>query len=514
MPVTVTHPAYDEHQDQWKRVDDCLGGLDSIRRATTSYLPMLAGQVDNPAAYEAYQKRAVFFGATSRTLEALLGAIFRKDPVWKVGTQLEKRMENFDGRGNTVYTFCQKLTKHVLSKGRYGVLLDMPARPDLRDSSSLVPFFCGYSAQNIRSWRTREVNGVPKLDQVILQEWVQRPAADGFGFTVVARYRVLELDEQGFYQVRVFVQSGNDDASYTEEARIQPKPTAQRIDYIPFVFFNAGDLMPDVSKPPLLDLADMNLAMFRASADLENGRHYTAHCTPYITGLQESEGKEWKIGGDSVWQLPEGCSVGMLEYTGQGLTSLETGVNEKREQMAFLGARLLRDQKKAAETAEAQEIQQSGENATLASVSKTVSDGIKKLLDMAEEWIGTKKEAEFALNLDFFSREMDPAKLTSLVSALQANAIPLDHFLWNLKEGELLPPDATVEDARELLDMDAARTAELHPDPILTGIQQQEAEAAAAEAIDKAKPAATAGTAEQKPRDPGKPVAKPKARTT
>ena len=92
-------------------------------------------------------------------------------------------------------------------------------------------------------------------------------------------------------------------------------------------------------------------------------------------------------------------------------------------------------------------------------------------------------------------------------------AIPLDHFLWNLKEGELMPPDATVEDARELLDMDAARTAELHPDPVLTSIEQQQAEAAA-EAIDKAKPAATAGKLDQKTREPGKPVAKPKARTT
>ena len=177
MPVTVTHPQYDEHSGQWTRIDDCLSGLDAIRKGTTAYLPMLAGQIDNPAAYEAYQKRATFFGATGRTLEALLGAIFRKDPTWTVSSQLEKRMENFDGRGNTVYTFTQKLTKHVLSKGRYGVFLDMPSQIDLRDPASRVPFFCGYSAQNIRSWRTREVNGVPKLDQVILQEWVQKPAA-------------------------------------------------------------------------------------------------------------------------------------------------------------------------------------------------------------------------------------------------------------------------------------------------------------------------------------------------
>ena len=512
MPVTITHPTYDEHADQWKRVDDALMGRDAVLRGSTDYLPILAGQIDDPRAYEAYQKRAVWFGATSRTLEALVGAIFRKDPTWTVSAQLEKRMENFDGRGNTVYTFAQKVVKHVMSKGRYGILIDMPQKANPGDPTTYLPYFVGYAAQNIRLWRTREVAGVPKLDQVILQEWVQRPADDGFGFTMATRYRVLELDEAGFYRVRVFTSSGPGDGDYTEEPAIQPRPNGKPIDFIPFVFFGPGDLQPDVTKPPLLDLADTNLAMWRASADLENGRHFSAHCTPWITGIDSTEQRVWKIGGDSVWQLPDGCQVGMLESSAQ-LGSLERSVMEKREEMAFLGARLLRDQKKAAETAEAQEIQQSGENATLSAVSKTCSDGFKKLLQMAEDWIGTKKEAEFDLNQDFFSREMDPTKLTALVSALQANAIPLDHFLWNLKEGELMPPEATVEDARELLDMDAARTAELHPDPVIVGMEQ-DAAAAAAEAIDKAKPAATAGKLDQKTREPGKPVAKPKARTT
>ncbi len=513
MSVTITHPDFDMYQNQWKRVDDCLAGLDQVIRGGTDYLPMLAGQMDNVASYQAYQKRAVFYGATGRTLEALLGAIFRKDPTYTVSSRLEKRMENFDARGNTVYTFAQKATKQVISKGRYGVLVDMPATPDLLDMSSLVPFFAGYSAPNIRSWRTREVNGIPKLDQVILQEFVQRPGEDGFGFVTIPRYRVLELDNAGFYQIRIFVQTGDGDGEFAEQARIQPMPSGTRIDYIPFIFLNPGDLMPDITKSPLVDLADVNLAMYRASADLENGRHYTAHCTPYITGLTDTTTKTWKIGGDTVWQLPEGCTVGMLEYTGQGLQSLETGVSEKRELMAFLGARLLRDQKKAAETAEAQEIQQSGENATLASISRTISDGFKKALNIAEEWVSSKKEAEFELNQDFFSRRMEGSELTALVGALQAGAIPLDDFLWNLKEGEMLSPERTVEEARELLDMDAARTAELHPDPVLTNIQQKEAEAAAA-AEAATKPAATAGRAAQKDRDPGTPVAKPKARTT
>jgi hypothetical protein len=483
-----------------------------VIRAGTDYLPMLAGHMGNVEAYRAYQKRAIFYGATARTLEALIGAIFRKDPTWTVSSRLEKRMENFDGRGNTVYTAAQKAVKQVISKGRYGVLVDMPATPDLLDESSLIPFFAGYSAASIRMWRTREFSGIPKLDQVILQEFTQRPAEDGFGFDIVPRYRVLELDNAGFYQIRLFTATGPDDAEFMEQPTIKPMPSGSRIDYIPFIFLNPGDLMPDLTKPPLLDLADVNLAMYRASADLENGRHHTAHCTPYIIGLDGTNQKQtWRIGGDVVWQLPDGCSVGMLEYTGQGLGSLENGVNEKREQMAFLGARLLRDQKKAAETAEAQEIQQSGENATLAAISRTVSDGFKKALNIAEEWTSSRKEAEFELNQDFFSRRMDPAEITALFSVLQGGGIPLDDFLWNLKQGEMLDPSRTIEEARELLDMDAARTAELYPDPALI---MAETKAAAAMASTEKKPAATAGTPTQKERDPGTPVAKPKARTT
>jgi hypothetical protein len=499
MSVEITHPAYDEHLGQWRRIDAALSGLDAVMRGGTDYLPMLAGQMGDPHAYAAYQKRAVWYGATARTLEALLGAIFRKDPTITVSTGLKKRLENIDARGNSIYTFSQKATRQVIAKGRYGILIDMPAKVDLRDETSLTPFLAGYSAASIRCWRNREINGLPKLDQVILQEFVQRPAEDGFGFETIPRYRVLELDRDGFYQVRMFVATGSGGGEFYEQPTIRPMPTGQRIDYIPFVFLNPGDLMPDVSKSPLLDLVDVNLAMYRASADLENGRHHTAHCTPYIIGLTENSPKDWRIGGNAVWQLPEGCSVGMLEYTGQGLTSLENGVAEKREMAAFLGARLLRDQKKAAETAEAQEIQQSGENATLASISRTVSDGFAKAFNIAEEWISSRKKAEFELNQDFFSRRMEAQELTALVAALQAGAIPLDDFLHNLKDGELLKPGRTVEEARELLDIDAARSEARNPDPVLAG---------------QPKPATTAAQAQQQARDPGQPVQAPKARTT
>jgi exonuclease VII small subunit len=125
--------------------------------------------------------------------------------------------------------------------------------------------------------------------------------------------------------------------------------------------------------------------------------------------------------------------------------------------------------------------------------------------------VSSKKEAEFELNQDFFSKRMPPQELTALVAALQAGVIPLDDVLWNLEQGEMLDPSRTLEEARELLDMDAARNAELHPDPVLVSMETKQAELDAAA---KAKPAATAGKPTMKTANPGTPVAKPKARTT
>jgi hypothetical protein len=40
--VTDLHPQYVQHQDQWQRVADCLGGLDAVRTNVGGYLPIKA----------------------------------------------------------------------------------------------------------------------------------------------------------------------------------------------------------------------------------------------------------------------------------------------------------------------------------------------------------------------------------------------------------------------------------------------------------------------------------------
>jgi hypothetical protein len=480
MPVDTEHPEYIRYKPMWQKIVDCLDGEDAIKAG--GYVPMLealrADRVHGAARMQAYIDRGVFSNATDRTASALVGAIFRKEPDFEVPERLMPRMDNINGAGDTIFTFSKHVVEHVLTLGRYGLFIDWP-----EEGEDLLPFIAGYDAFSIRSWRTRNVGGRPKLDQVILYEEIQVPAYDGFGSEIEPQYRVLELDPEGRYIQRLFVRAleeptrtgatarrrasnlipGTIDSSRWVERVVESRPDkGKEIDYIPFIFLSPHHLRETVSKPPFLDLANHNIAHFKGSVALEHGRFYTAHGTPYITGYAkpgnpsdpDSDAEPWDYGPENIWFIPEAdAKVGMLQFSGDGLGYLENGQAEKERHMAFLGARLMDSQKRAVEAAETHEIRQSSENGTLAGAANSVSLGFEWCLQKMSEWVRQpKKKCTFRLNTDFFDKPLDPALLEKVMGALQAGHYPPSAWFWFLKEGELLPPEMTAEEAEEELD--------------------------------------------------------------
>lgn len=491
MPVDIKHPDYIKYEDDWQRITDCLAGEKAVKAG--GYVPMLeafrADRANGVARMASYVDRGVFSNALDRTASALVGAIFRKEPDFEVPDRLLPRMDNINGAGDPIFTFSKHVVTQVLTLGRFGLFIDWP-----EEGQDLLPFIAGYDAFAIRSWRTRSVGGRPKLDQVILYEEVSRPAQDGFGSELVPQYRVLELDPDGRYIQRLFVQADITEASRgrrrnmgetVESSRwvervVESKPDkGKEIDYIPFVFLSPTDLREGVSKPPFLDLANHNIAHFKGSVALEHGRFYTAHGTPYITGYakpgnpNDPDGSDepWDYGPENIWFIPEAAAkVGMLQFDGNGLGYLENGQAEKERHMAFLGARLLDDQRKGVEAAETHEIRQTAETGVLAGTANTVSLGFEWCLTKMAEWVRQpKKKCTFRLNTDFFDKPIDPAMFEKAMGGVQSGLYPMSAWLWFLKEGELLPPDMTTEEAQEELDqmgpLITARNMELPEDP-------------------------------------------------
>jgi hypothetical protein len=167
-----------------------------------------------------------------------------------------------------------------------------------------------------------------------------------------------------------------------------------------------------------------------------------------------------RIGSSTAWvaEAP-GAAAGFLEFTGQGLTTFERAMDRDERLMAVLGSRLLEDQKKVGETAQAIELRQSGEYSVLGSVATSVSESLTQILRWVYWWNSTEDvpdsvtsgEVLIQLNTDFSTKGMDSLELQAVVAAWQSGAISRDTMFELFRKGEILPDGRTNQDEEALI---------------------------------------------------------------
>nr|WP_315062051.1 DUF4055 domain-containing protein [uncultured Campylobacter sp.] len=438
MAVNAKHPEYSKNLTKWQLMRDALAG----EVAKEKYVPKLSDQ--EAEEYSAYVGRAEFYNATARTQVALTGLLFAKPPKVELPETLKTIAENVSLDDDTLEALAKNIANECLSVGRCGVLVDLPSvekadyskleaeRLNLRAYATL------YKAENIINWKTTKINGSNVTSLVVLAETYAEPTDDEFVDKIKTRYRVLDLHE-GYYRQRVFgeTKAGN----FEVVSEIYPSANGQKLEYLPFTFFNVNDLKMAVEKPPLLDLARVNISHFRSEVDLEHGTHFTALPTPYVTGYQGESSEKLKIGSTAVWVINDpSAKVGFLEFSGAGLSTLENRIAVKEKRMSILGARLLLDEKKTAEATETLQMRKSGENAVLTSVASTISEGIVSFLkDIAFFENIAGENLIYEINTDYNLTMIEPQLLAQIIAGIQSGDIPNEVLYDALLKGELMP---------------------------------------------------------------------------
>jgi len=151
MPINTEHTDYQSRKKQWERCRDASEGSDAIKDKGTRYLPKLLGQTFEE--YDAYTMRALWYGATGRTIQGLLGAVFRKDLSVAVPDQLESLLDDITLDGQSAQDFARAVEERVLTSGRVGILVDSQKGEASRAYAAL------YSGDNIVNWREARIGG-------------------------------------------------------------------------------------------------------------------------------------------------------------------------------------------------------------------------------------------------------------------------------------------------------------------------------------------------------------------
>ena len=447
------HKEFVAREREWKLIRDCLDGEQAVKDG--SYLPILSGHKWDE--YQGYLDRAIWYGATSRTVQGLAGALLRKPPALELPDEIMKLTENITQTGITFPMFAKTVAEEVLAFGRYGLLVDVA-------ENGSEPYFAGYRCEKIRNWRTEIIAGIPRLVQVVLYEIVEVPSTDGYGVEEREQYRILHLRNDR-YIVELYTET--EKTGEYRHSVIEPKIRGRSLTDIPFLFINPFSLAAETQRSLLLDLATLNIHHYRVSADWRHALYFTSLPQPWVSGITE-EGKTWQIGSSRVLQLPPEAKAGMLEFTGQGIGALERGMAALEQRMAVLGARLLEDQKAQAETAEAVRTRHAGENSTMAAVADTLGRAFEAAFRWMSQWKGQNPGPDaikVRMNTDFVDEPLNPQQLLALVGAWQSGAIPQSVLWHNLRQGEIIPVDITDE---QLADELAANP------PMALLMQQQE----------------------------------------
>lgn len=458
--VDTKHPQYEASTKRWARCRDVAAGADRVKGRETEYLPQPQGMTRED--YSFYLQRALFYNAMARTVSALTGLVFRRDPVVANVTGYEEHLRDVSLRDEPLDAFAMKVVSETLLVGRHAILLDMPRpQPGLKPR----PYWISIPAERVINWKTAHVGTDPEQLVLAVISEDQPVNEDPFGHKTQSCYRELALLPYGSglaYHVRTWTK--DERGHFVSSPWLMPTRRNVPLDFIPLTFVGPLGVSPEVDRPPLEDLAIVNVAHYRNSADHEHGLFFTALPTPWASGVGVDT--VLRVGPSTCWKLDQGGQAGMLEFTGAGLAAIRDAMAAKERLMATLGARLLETyHTNEAPTATEVRMRNSGELATLQTIAGAASSAITRVLRWHMWWdsgvgdISTKPS--FSLVKHVADPEISPEKVKTALMAVQSGQMSSETFYELLQIGGWTRKGVTWDQEKQAI---AADTPDAPPE--------------------------------------------------
>lgn len=462
MAIDSVHPQYSDRLADWVKMSDCYAGERQVKEMRTVYLPATAGQEsrglrpDQPGrkAYDAYLLRSVFPDFVSQAVEAMVGIMHHKPPVIELPDALEPLRENATVEGEGLEVLLRKINEAQLTTGRYGMLLDVPDGA----AAGVLPYIAPYRAHAIRNWDNGTRDGLVKqnLNLVVLEE-SEYERQDNFEWEFETKYRVAIVGDEmvnepargGLYRVGVFRDNEN---SFSEGNLITPSIAGRTLDFIPFVFVNACDMVPKPDKPPLLGLADLALTVYRGEADYRQALYNQGQDTLVVIGGTEDE---YTVGAGAHINVVQGGDAKYIGVDSQGLPEMRSALENDRQDAADIGGRLLDNRGGEEASGNALAIRVSARTASVKQIALTGAASLQQILRYAAEWVGADPEQVIVTpNMDFVDEELSGRTLLEYVQAKTLGAPFSNESIHMLMRRKGLTKKAFEEEIAALEDED------------------------------------------------------------
>ena len=448
-PFTRTRAVLDMMKG-WEIMKAVTEGTDYLRTNSESFLPLEPRE--DYDAYLARVNRAVFSPFTQRLIRAATGLVLRKpitltgDPYW---TEMFKM--DVDGRKSDLDEYARRLLMCSLTYGQSHILVDYPAPSGAvslaeERQQNRRPYWIEVDPNNLYGWRLDRESNYGNLIQVRLGEKAVLP--DGqFGEKVFDQVRVIEPGSyrvfrkkeqiEEMYDVSDGSSAGSFEAGSSDKDYQQVESGEFSLGEIPLVTIYSGKTDNLASKPPLLDIAYLNLAHFQRQADLIHSLHVASQPMLVMEGYDDQT-KDLAISVNYAMATQPGNKIYYVEPASSAFDAQSAEIRELQMQMATLGISTLSQQKFVAESADARRLDRVDTNSMLAMVSMELEQKLQKAFNLSAEYVGIEPP-EVKISRDFDIERLIGQDITALTSLFDQQVIDREEFRDILVQGEVLP---------------------------------------------------------------------------
>lgn len=449
MPIESEHPDLTCHKEKWCVVRHAVKSQYIDYVIPPEYTKGSNARVTKRNAN--YIARAIFSNFTIGTRNALVGTATQKDPVLELPPGLEYLEDDCTEDRLTLKQLVRKGLGEIEEVGRFVMLTDFPAI-ELGKSGEEIKVLNPqarirtYKAEDFINWDTNGILGGQVLNFAVLREEVRR-RVDGYKWACEFQYRVLELDDNGFYFYTLRDKDDN-----IKLGPLYPTYNGKLFDYIPLDIVGAEDNNVEIDESPLYPIAHVNFGHLRNSASYEDNLDAHAQGTLFLTSTMSFS--QWKEMTD-VKPVMMGSREG--HYIGQPgseakLVQLEAGqelanaMRQKEEQMLAMGAHII-TQVSANAPVETTQLNMGSKTSPLVNHVKNLEQGLLNQLYNCALFMGVNPElAVLDLPKDFIPKKADPQVMAQML-AQQMSGLLSKRIVRDYDRGvDLIPDGITDED--------------------------------------------------------------------
>ena len=429
--TTVESPntAYINMEPHWLLIEALLQGTYGIRKGHRKYLPQEPRELDE--AYDNRLMRSTLAPYYVR-LERMLAGMLTRKPVRleDVSDVVTEQLFDVDLQGNDLNVWTYETARKCIRYGHVGVLVDAP-----KAGQNGRPYWSQYAPPDILGWRSEIASGKQQLTMVRLMEKITVP--DGlYGEKQVEQVRVLT---PGAFEIHRKDDKG--EFRLVDEGRTS-------LSEIPFAVAYSNRVGVLESRPPLADIAELNLKAYQVQSDLDNQLHISAVPMLAIYGFPQSA-EEISAGPGEALSLPTEARSEYIEPSGNSYSAQFQRLEQIAQQINELGLAAVLGQKLSAETAEAKRIDRSQGDSTMMVIAQQMQDLIDNCLTFHAQYMQQAQAGSSFINRDFLATRLEPQEIQALLQLYTAGTITQETLLNQLSAGEVLGDEFDVEEEVE-----------------------------------------------------------------